>query len=419
MLLIFSLGLNGVAAAAIAYLVANRPPQSPASGAGAASASALANAPAKPKSTAAAPASEAAPRAPVKQFDWRTVESTDYRQYIGNLRAIGCPEETMRDIILADVNKLFDQRRKEQRGASTNKFQYWKTGGNPLGDMLNEDRMAKNQEMTKEKRELLKSLLGENYAEKPDFAGLMNPLEDIMDFLPAGKQSEVLELEQKYGARVMGSMKDMQKGDSTAMRNVLREKDAEMAKILTPEELENYQLRLSQTAALMRMRMSEFQPSEQEFRDLFKLQKSFDDQFGIQGMQSNKPEDVQTRTASQKQLDTEIRTTLGEDRFLEYKYSQNFNNSSLAKVSDEFQVPRPSALKVFDLQAVATEQAQQVRANTALGSEQRQQALDALRAETEKEVGTLIGKPALDAYVQRGTWFKNLNKPPAGGAPKP
>src|SRR5262245_10847191 len=35
-------------------------------------------------------------------FHWRTIESEDYRKYIANLRAIGCPEETIRDIIVAE-----------------------------------------------------------------------------------------------------------------------------------------------------------------------------------------------------------------------------------------------------------------------------------------------------------------------------
>lgn len=42
----------------------------------------------------------------VKQMTWETVEAPDYREYIENLRNIDCPEETIRDIILADVNKL-------------------------------------------------------------------------------------------------------------------------------------------------------------------------------------------------------------------------------------------------------------------------------------------------------------------------
>src|SRR5438128_12417542 len=52
----------------------------------------------------------AEPVKPTKSFDWRMVESEDYKKYIANLRSIGCPEETIRDIIVADVAKLFDSR---------------------------------------------------------------------------------------------------------------------------------------------------------------------------------------------------------------------------------------------------------------------------------------------------------------------
>jgi hypothetical protein len=46
-------------------------------------------------------------------FRWSQLESTNYRTYMGNLRAIGCPERTLRDIIVADVDGLYASRRAE------------------------------------------------------------------------------------------------------------------------------------------------------------------------------------------------------------------------------------------------------------------------------------------------------------------
>src|SRR5438552_3974170 len=51
----------------------------------------------------------AAPRP--QEFNWAQVESTDFKNYIANLRAIHCPEETIRDIIVAEVEKLYAARR--------------------------------------------------------------------------------------------------------------------------------------------------------------------------------------------------------------------------------------------------------------------------------------------------------------------
>jgi hypothetical protein len=44
-------------------------------------------------------------------FRWSQIESTDYPKYIANLRAIGCPEQTIREIIATDLSDLYAPRR--------------------------------------------------------------------------------------------------------------------------------------------------------------------------------------------------------------------------------------------------------------------------------------------------------------------
>ena len=41
-----------------------------------------------------------------KKFTWEQVESDEYVKYVNSLRAVGCPEEKIRYIILADINEL-------------------------------------------------------------------------------------------------------------------------------------------------------------------------------------------------------------------------------------------------------------------------------------------------------------------------
>lgn len=51
-------------------------------------------------------------------FHWRQVESASYPEYLANLRAIGCPEQTINDIISADLKSLFDARRSTARASA-------------------------------------------------------------------------------------------------------------------------------------------------------------------------------------------------------------------------------------------------------------------------------------------------------------
>src|SRR5262249_28988634 len=57
-------------------------------------------------------------------FSWSDVESPDYRIYIARLREVGCPEQTIRDIVVADVNQLYA--RKKMTEVVTPDQQWWR-----------------------------------------------------------------------------------------------------------------------------------------------------------------------------------------------------------------------------------------------------------------------------------------------------
>lgn len=64
-----------------------------------------------PAAPVAAPAASVpvAPIAPAP-FRWSQLDSSDYHQYVKNLRAIGCPEPSVRAIVTADVEAVYNQR---------------------------------------------------------------------------------------------------------------------------------------------------------------------------------------------------------------------------------------------------------------------------------------------------------------------
>jgi len=59
--------------------------------------------------TAAIPAPVAEPVAPAKPvaFRWSQLDAKDYHWYVKNLRSIGCPEPTVRAIVMADVDSVY------------------------------------------------------------------------------------------------------------------------------------------------------------------------------------------------------------------------------------------------------------------------------------------------------------------------
>src|SRR5882672_7790612 len=90
-------------------------------------------------------------------FSWREVESADYPTYIANLRDIGCPEQTIRDIIIADVNALYSRRRATE--LLTSEQQWWRSEPDPA---VLQASAAKSRALEDERRGLLARLLGTN-----------------------------------------------------------------------------------------------------------------------------------------------------------------------------------------------------------------------------------------------------------------
>src|SRR5690348_9697318 len=102
-------------------------------------------------------------------FSWQEVESPDYPTYIANLRNIGCPEQTIRDIIIADVNALYSRRRALE--LVTPEQQWWRS----LPDtnvLLAASEKARA--LDDERRALLSRLLGAGW-ESGDLLNLPRP----------------------------------------------------------------------------------------------------------------------------------------------------------------------------------------------------------------------------------------------------
>jgi hypothetical protein len=397
-----SIGINLVLAALLARQCLPRETTGESAGSSAASASAVnPSSPAEPSRAVAA-----------SKFEWRSLESEDYKTYIANLRTIGCPEDTIQDIISADIRKNFEAREKSAPPAK--RFEYWKTAS--YYNVIDEDKLTRKRQSRKERNALLKELLGRDIPEKIDPTGGINPFELLLDFLPLEKQAALAEIEQRYGARLNKAMATTSHGDFTATKTTLAAKNAEVAQVLTPGEKFEYDLRLSQSASMMRMRLGDIEVSEAEYRELYKQQRRFDDQFGLPGMQSNdrSPE----RDAAQKQLNQAYKTILGDDRLRELLYGMDYEASGLKVVAEENNIPKATALKVFDVVENAQNEAFALRQDRSMNSAQRREALNKIRASVDQQIGALLG-PGAPAFLQKNPWARSLGMPESTRTPTP
>jgi hypothetical protein len=343
----------------------------------------------------------------VKRFNWESVESADYKEYIANLRSVGCPEETIRDIILADVNKLYDEKKKQVRG-TPKKFEYWK-GGNAWMSNVDPEIMAKTRALDEERNAFLKTL-GITPDFKTEAAQVFNPFETMMDFLPDGKKTQVLKLFADMQEKMAKITKDGQPDGRDYMK-IQKEMEDSVKQMLSPEEALQFELRFSTTANMMRSQITGFEPNEEEFMSIYKLRKSFDDQFSPMSMGDESDEERKKRAEADKALKEKIKETLGAERYKDYELAQDWQFQQTVRALKRVDLGVAEAKQVSEMKRLAEEQASKIRNNKALTSEQRTAALTAVRQETENSLKSTLGEKGWGAYNKQNNvyWLNNIN----------
>ena len=164
-------------------------------------------------------------------LNWRSLESTNYVLYIENLRAFGCPEETIRDIIITDVAKLYASRRAALR-AELQPYKFWQTADPLTGAPgVSHELQRQLRILDKEQRDLIRELLGVDM--RTEMARYYNDdtyAEENYAFLPAAKQEQVQllvqqfdDLEQDIYSRTHGILLDT---DQEELRQIQRQRKA-------------------------------------------------------------------------------------------------------------------------------------------------------------------------------------------------
>lgn len=342
-------------------------------------------------------------------FHWGSVESPDYRDYIANLRAIGCPEETIRDIIIADVNKLFAGR-VAALYPSARDYKFWRVQDRTTRD---EERAREQQrrELEREKRALLKELLGIDYdSELARLSGRPDEDDWRLGFLSAEKQEALRNLQSRYREMERALMVEggFRNPENRAKLTALRaQREAELAQVLGPQDFAEYQLRNSWTARNMRENLASFQPTEEEFRKIFETRKQFDDQFGFTrdgGDQATR----EARQVAQAQMDEQIRATLGEERYREYALAQDDRFREIYEFTERNNLPRTTADALLEMRANAEKANEEIRNNKNLSPEEKGIARAEIQKATLETLNQTLGDKTREYLRDDGRWATRL-----------
>lgn len=352
---------------------------------------------------------------------WDDIESDDFKELIQRLRAHGCPEQTVRDIIIARVDRRFGKTilGLQEKVIAEQNDAYWKK---PKGSREQRSIWRKVRELEREKTALLVELFGTDPRDN-GLPGSTNWEDLQLAYLPKEKRDAVRKVVEDHQERLQDFYESnhgfWDAETSKEQRRLEAEQLKSLAEIMTPGELKQWELRNSQTANQLHADLRDFKPTEAEYIALFEVQQKFKDSTIIWGGDELSKEEMARINAAQEAKRKAVAEALGPERAKELALQQDYQYQSLDNLSSRLDLPEGTAKQVYDYKEAAEDAVRKLQQDANLPAERRQQALQEIRRQTENSVKEALGVQGWKRYINNGGWWINNLAPAPVVAPTP
>lgn len=338
-----------------------------------------------------------------QNFTWEEVESNDYATYIKNLREIGCPNATIRDIIVADVDELYSHRRASEVVSADH--QWWKSEPD-IGAV--QAAAEKLKILETERRTLLTRLLGSgwettsNPLPPPTRTGisLTGP---VLGELTLQTKQAVYDIAAQTQLKIE-AYQDAQRQagneiDPMELTRLRQESRAELAKVLSPAQMEEFLLRYSSTAYQMRSELRGLDFTPDEFRNFFRARDPVDQQSELH-YNGDDPEKLRRKKELEKQRDDAIEQALGKENFATYKMYQDPLFQQSRATAEQMGAPAELVLPIYQINQLTESERQRIRNDPSLTDDEKIDAIASTQAEQQKSLEKILGPEILQRYLQ-------------------
>jgi hypothetical protein len=359
------------------------------------------------------PSKSAAPNPAVTAADpqtWARLQTSDLPGLAARLRAAGFPPDTIRAIISTQV---IDRLRPKflETIAQLETKPFWATDASYGG--YDPKTLATFRELNRETNRLIKESLGPGFPEDTgDFAMYQRrrfgdlPREKTDQLQRIADDYEELRAQTTAAARGLMLPEDREK-----LALLEKEKRADLARILSPQELEDYLTRSSHTTNQLRTALTTFNASEAEFRAIFTARDAYEKKFGYQANGLIGIDLMKERPAAQAQVAEQLKATLGEARYAEYARASDREYQAISRIAQQANLPATAAVQAYDLRAQASKESNRIFSDTALSTDQKRAALQTLAQTTRTQLGVTLGADAGGTYLKVAEgWLSRIER---------
>ncbi len=355
--------------------------------------------------TAEVAANDKTPTATHREFEQlpalvSRLQTGDLATELDELRRLGLPEDTIKTLAEGAIMRRFREGMTAlNRDGSIN---YWQGGY-----AQTKEQREKQQKMMQLMRDLQEQarLAGIRWDMISNY-GDESVLPEDKALLVARIKQDHDEMRSQIHMEAQGLMLER---DQEKLRFLKEEFEKDLAAALTPQELEEWNLRNSNTARQLKSQLANMQPTEEEFRQIYRLQSVFDETWSYETRGGNI--DWQKRGADEKAMKEEIAALLGPERYADYTKSTDREFGTLSNLEYRLELPAGTADRLYAMHADSDAAAKAIRENKQLSKDEQKAALKTLADKVTADMTAALGEEGFNAYRnQGGHWIEQLRR---------
>ena len=312
----------------------------------------------------------------VAPLRWSDLESTDYRQYIANLRAAGCPEQTVRDVVTADLRQVYLQRYRQIWTPVP--VPYWKRGTNQTPNTRQIEQLSA---LRQEQADVLNDLLGVRTSGQ-DLVDLVHHQvtrdEQQLSLFPPDKREAALQALKAAGLDTRESSIGSS-ADNMDQSQRFEEKLKVLASVLSPEELDLYHIANSPARTRLGSSLRYFNLTQDE----------------LVGLLSAMEED----RSQQQPVKAAVLSFFGEERTREFEFVSSAEYMTARSGAEEEGVPLDRVEQAARLGGDYVKSLLATANDKTLSIEDRKARKLAMQSQAEGSIEAILGKKASRALL--------------------
>ncbi len=337
---------------------------------------------------------------------WTQFETSDLHSLIQRLQTAGFPPSIIRSMIASLVDAQYLPQIRAITAPDPN-VPFWKTQNAFTGP--GDKRLVELQRLQRERNKLIRDLTGEltandaeaTAAQRRRFGNLAPAKIDMIERI----EDDYAEMTTAIRAGMNGIELPVDREKLALLAN---EKRADLAAVLTPDELADYDMRTSPLTNALRGRLTAFNPSDAEYRTIFQAYQALGQKFGGDG--DALMMDMRTRNDVQQGLGATLKTALGDARYAEFLRASNPEYLQLTRVIEQQNLAPDTADRAMSLRDSVVQQSAQIAQDDTRTAEEKRTALQSLAQNARLQLTALLPGDAGQALIKRSNWLNLLDR---------